>query len=292
MDRRLRLSLSWALSCALAWVLTGAHPIGVALGDELIRYRRADGSIGFTGSRGDVPPGAAVLSRKPSSQQRDRALDSPPLRLDRALSGVRGHCESRHRPASAAFEACLADHTQAVFQVRDAIATQQPGSEAERLNAGCRRRWERDRLPDYRRLANCIEDAHEDFQLETGFHPAQLDASAVARDGGGARGSQGERLRSLRDDQARTSRELDQGRATWGPRYRTAERELEAAESKTRAIIDRMKRRGCRVDSLGCGGLPEQLEAARREEREKRDYLTNGIVSECRLAGCQPGWLR
>jgi hypothetical protein len=266
--------------------------VAAALAGELIRYRRPDGSVGFTGSASDVPPGAVVLRREPSSDRAARPAFSPPVRLDRALAGVRRHCIARHGEAGVVFESCLADHTEAAFAVRDAVAAQQPGSVEERLIAACRRRWERDRVPDYRRLANCIEDAQSEYESDTGVHPARVDVDAPDRPDRGSGPQAQRRLRDLRDDQARAAEELERGRATWGPRYRKAERELEAASAETRRIEERMRSRGCRLDSLACGGLPERLAAARRREQEKRSYLENGLVNECRLAGCQPGWLR
>jgi hypothetical protein len=52
-----------------------------------------------------------------------------------------------------------------------------------------------------------------------------------------------------------------------------------------------MRRRGCRTDSLACGGLEDRLAEARLEEEEKRRYLNRGLIDECRRAGCKPSWL-
>ncbi len=262
---------------------------------ELIRYRRADGSVGFAGSGASLPPGAEVLSRKASPSDASRGSETypDPLDIESALTGVRRHCESRFAPRGAAFDTCLADSTRAVFAVRDLLADAPMGSVAERLNTACQRRWARGRFPDYPAFAKCAEDAHAEFERETGNAPASLaDADDSDRDIRSRRDMRRDRLRGLRDDQARAAREFEQGRATWGPRYRKAEQELAQAERKSRQILERMKRRGCRSDSLACGGLPEQLDAAQRDEQKKRAYLRDGIVTECRLAGCQPGWLR
>ena len=56
----------------LAGLAVLAAPAGTADG-ELIRYRARDGKIGYTDHRSKLPPGAVVLSERPSS-----ADESPP----------------------------------------------------------------------------------------------------------------------------------------------------------------------------------------------------------------------
>lgn len=262
---------------------------------ELIRYRRADGSVGFAGSESSVPPGARILTRRPTSR---RAADDPgePLSdvpaVDQFVAGVRRHCEQRHGRAGDAFDYCIADQTRNAFRVRDRMLEIRSGSEAAQIMERCRRRFERGQIPDYQKLWGCTEEGRADFQQRTGQHPADL--AVDRRDDASERQRQSaeHRLRQLRQDQARAERELAIGRDRWGPRYRKAEREYVTAKQETESIIRRMRDRGCRPDSLACGSLGPQLEHARRTQEKKRGYLEVELVEECRLAGCQPGWLR
>lgn len=290
--RELHIACRWGLALVSALLLLAAD----ASASELIRYRRADGSVGFAGSESRVPAGAEILTRKPSSESASREPGSHVPSIGQLVSGVRRHCESTSQRGTHELDDCTADQTRAAFDLRDLMLEQQEGSESFRLTERCRRRWERRRVPDYRRLLGCVEHALEELELRTGTNPADRD---VDRDGSDAERDprrkkleQQQRLRELRSEQARAARELEIGRNRWRPRYQKAERELREAEQQVQSIAEQMRRRGCRTDSLACGGLAPKLEAARREEAEKRDYLSNGLVSECRLAGCQPGWLR
>lgn len=271
----------------LAGMLSSAP---TASAGELIRYRQADGSVGFAGSTSAVPPGATILTRRPSSALDDASGPKAPP-VDELVSHVRRYCEQRFGHDEGEFEYCLAEQSRAAFDLRDLLLEQRPGSEAARLTNECRRRAGRG-TPNYKRLLGCVESAHEKFEARSGMHPANLDAGSDESRRRRRHDPNRDRLQQLRDDQARTARELAIGRNTWGPRYRKAERELNAAEAQTRSIVDRMKQRGCRTDTLACGGLGTKLEAARLDETKKREYLTHGLVEECRADGCQPGWLR
>ncbi len=282
----------WWLALGSAIVLLAAH----ASAGELIRYRRADGKVGFAGSESSVPDGAVILTRESSSEgaREEPGSHAPPVGV--LVSGVRRHCESKYGSGVDEFDYCIADQTSAAFDFRDLMLEQRRGSESFRLIERCRRRWEKGRVPNYHKLVGCTERAMEEFEARTGVHPARLDVDRDLTDAERERRrkheAQRQRLRELRSDQARSAREREMGRNRWHPRYEKAERELRQAEEKTQEIIEKMRRRGCRTDTLACGGLGPELEAARRKEAAKRDYLTDGLVNECRRAGCQPGWLR
>jgi hypothetical protein len=259
---------------------------------ELIRYRTADGSVGFAGSASAIPPGATILTRRPSTALPDATGPKAPS-VESMVSGVRRHCQQGFAHDVDELEYCIAEQTQAALRLRDLLLEQRKGSEAERITNECRRQADR-RAPNYRRLLGCAEAKHSEFRARTGLHPASLDARSAKGEGERRRqhGAKRDRLQQLRDDQERASRALAIGRNVWRPRYRRAERKLHDAETKTRSIVERMKQRGCRTDSLACGGLSPKLEAARLDEANKREYLSYGLVEECRQAGCQPGWLR
>jgi hypothetical protein len=282
------------MSCRFLLLLLAVVIATPAIAGELIRYRRPDGTVGFTGSTSDVPPGARILTRQKTSTSANPGEGSSPS-LGQLLSGVGRHCEALHRRDTADFEQCIAAQTRAAFELRDLLLVQPAGSEAERLSERCRRRVDR-RRPNYRKLVDCIEHAQNDFETRAGSHPASLDvereSTSAEQERNRKHAAQQERLERLRSDQARAAREMEIGRELWGPRYREAEKKLREAEARRQGVVDRMRRRGCRTDTLACGSLGPQLEAARREEAKRRDYLTDDLVNECRRAGCQPGWLR
>lgn len=287
-SRLLRTTCRSLVALLLLTVLGGAS----AHAGELIRYRRADGSVGFAGNESSVPPGAAILTRKPTSAARGGRMSAEAPPIEKLMSGVRHHCRARYARDADRYDFCIADQTRAAFEYRDLVLEQRPGSEARRIVERCRRRHERGQAPDYRSLLACNERAQAEFESRTGEHPADLDVDRRRDTGDDKRRAAEHRLRQLREDQARADRELAIGRSQWGPRYRKAEREFHAAQRKTESIVERMRRRGCRENTLACGGLGPRLEAAKRDEEKKRRYLEQGIVEECRLAGCQPGWLR
>jgi len=283
-------SLRRGLVLLLALVLAGP----VAGAGALIRYRRSDGSVGFAGSESSVPRGAVIVAREARSEPRTDAPepDAEAPSIGALVSGVRRWCEGRYRRGLEEFDYCIADQTRAAFRYRDLMLTQPPGSEALRIVERCRRRFEGRAGADYERLLACAEEGQADFEVRHGIHPAEIDLGGETRAAETGRDAAERRLRKLRDDQAEAERELAIGRNEWRPRYDEAENALAEARNRTRAIVERMRSRGCRQDSLACGGLVGELERARRVEQEKRRYLEVGIFEECRLAGCQPGWLR
>ena len=285
--RRLRASCRWFVAVIALTGLSAPQ----AGSEELIRYKRADGSVGFAGSQSSVPPGAIILTRKPTSEAPDDTGVHAPA-IDRLVSSVRRHCESRYREGRDDFDYCITDQTRAAFLFRDLMLEQRRGTEAFRLIEGCRRRFERGRVPDYRELLACTETELANFEDRTGQHPAELDSERNTDAAERKRRAAQHRLRQLRENQAASDRELAIGRNRWRPRYHKAEREFHAAEAKTQGILEQMRRHGCRRNTLACGDLGPRLERAQRDEDKKRRFLEIGIVEECRLAGCQPGWLR
>ncbi len=281
-----RLAISLAFGAALASA-TGAG--------ELIRYRAADGRIGFTGDPASIPTGAVVLTRRPSSNRGVRRSSGSLPSVEELASELRTHCEGRWSRDRRMLDHCVEMQTRAALQYRDMLQGHPPGSEGRALIVGCDPQGSGGR--DFSRVVTCADAARSKFVARHGSDPASLDrmqpkpgrTSRTQRQDSGALN---DRLQRLRDDQDRADRELEKGRSKWGPRYRKARSDLDRAEEKTRSIIERMRNRGCRRDTLACGGLGTQLENARRAEAEKRDYLTNRLVDECRRTGCKPGWLR
>ena len=263
---------------------------------ELIRYRRADGSVGFAGDPSGVPDGAVVMTRRPISESSPASAGRrvPPLAEMQRAS--RERCEARWSRDHGMLVHCVERQSRDAALYRNMLLDHPPSSEGRALIAGCRSQSGDGGTPNFSRALECASKARSEFLARHGSDPASLDRTRQPdRDGSARRRVQraeDDRLQRLRDDQDRADLELEKGRRTWGPRYRKAEREFEQAEARTRSIVERMRNRGCRRDTLACGGLGTKLENARRVEALKRDYLRNGIVNECRVAGCQPGWLR
>ena len=274
----------------------GAALAATAGAGELIRYRGADGRVGFTGDPSGVPEGAVVLTRRPSSNDRARRSGEVPS-VAEMTEQLRERCEAAWRRDRGMLDHCVATQTRDAFHYRDLLLAHPPGSEGRALVAGCASRLEGKLAADFSRIVACAEAARSKFVASHGSDPASLDRMQrqPARPSAARPREQqvlNDRLQRLRDDQDRADRELEKGRRKWGPRYQKARRELDQAEAKTRSIVQRMRTRGCRTDTLACGGLGAKLESARRTEARKHDYLTNRLVDECRKAGCQPGWLR
>jgi hypothetical protein len=281
-----RLTIALALGAALA------SPGGAG---ELIRYRGADGRVGFTGDPSGVPEGAVVLNRRPSSDSGGRRSGTAVPSVADLNDALRDYCEGRWSRDRGMLEHCVASQGRAALRYRDLMLAHPPGSQGRAMVAGCNRSSGHGSGRDFTRIVACAEDARSKFLQRHGSDPASLDRMAEPdRPTARPREQQGpnDRLQRLREEQERADRELEKGRRKWGPRYRKARRELDQAEAKTRSIEERMRHRGCRTDTLACGGLGKKLEHARRVEAEKRDYLSNRLVDECRRAGCQPGWLR
>jgi hypothetical protein len=285
-----------ALKLALVVAVAAATPASVEAG-ELIRYRSPDGSVGFVGDTGSVPDGAVILTRRPSSNpSRNASAEAAVPPVTELLEQVRRRCQARWSRDRSMFDHCVSGHTREAVHYRNLLLDHPPGSKGRALIARCRRQLDSGDNPDFPRLVDCITKARSELLGRPGSDPASLSdvVERHPRSSGQqrARQAQQDRLRKLREEQARADEELERGRRKWGPRYRKAQRELDQAEDRTRSIVEQMRRRGCRTDTLACGGLGKKLTNARRVESEKRGYLTNGIVNECRAAGCQPGWLR
>jgi hypothetical protein len=281
-----------AIALILAAALTSATSAG-----ELIRYRRADGKVGFTGDAASIPEGAVVLTRRPSSNAGAPRANAALPSVAELTSELRTRCEARWSRDRRMLDHCISTQTRAALYYRDMLQDHPPGSEGRALIAGCDSASQRSGTRDFTQVVTCVDKARSGFLARHGSDPASLDRMQQRPDrSSGARQQDpravNDRLQRLRDDQDRADRELEKGRRKWGPRHRKARRELDQAEKRTRSIVERMRNRGCRRDTLACGGLGTKLENARRVEAEKRSYLMHGLVDECRKAGCQPGWLR
>ena len=282
------------LAVTVAVTVATAAPIGAG---ELIRYRNPDGSVGFVGDTGSVPNGAVILTRRPGSKpSRTPSSEAPVPAVTELLAQVRRRCQARWSRDRGMFDHCVSGQTRDALRYRDLLLDHPPESEGRALIARCQRQLDRGDNPDFPRLVECITKARSELPERDGSGPASLNDVDEPRPSSSgqqrAREAQQDRLRMLREEQARADEELERGRRQWGPRYRKAQSELDQAQQRTRSIVEQMRGRGCRTDTLACGGLGKKLTDARRIESEKRDYLANGIVNECRAAGCQPGWLR
>jgi hypothetical protein len=278
-------------------LILGAVLASAASAGELIRYRRADGKVGFTGDAASIPEGAVVLTRRPSSDAGPHRADATLPSVAELTSELRTRCEARWSRDRRMLDHCISTQTRAALYYRDMLQDHPPGSEGRALIAGCDPASQGSGARDFTQVVTCADKARSGFLVRHGSDPASLDRMQQQPDrSSGARRQDSravnDRLQRLRDDQDRADRELEKGRRKWGPRYRKAQRELDQAEERTRSVVERMRNRGCRRDTLACGGLGTQLENARRVEAEKRSYLMHGLVDECRRAGCQPGWLR
>ena len=258
-----------------------------------------DGSMGFAGDETAVPPGATIL--KQSSGRGSMNIVTPLSQSDEAPSPeelkavVRARCVAKWHDDYERMEYCTRQRTRHALNYRELLLGHPPGSEGRAIVLDCRDEWSNGSAVDYARAASCARKRHAAFVRSHGGNPASLSLdtgpSRAERERERRYRARQERLDRLRDEREAQEEELLRGQAIWGPKYDRALRELERAEDRTRSILNTMRRRGCRADSLACGGLEDRLAEARRKEAEKRRYLNRGLVDECRRAGCQPSWL-
>lgn len=261
---------------------------GLVEAGELIRYQRADGSLGFTSDLATLPAGAVVLSRGRTTPRGrgERASPEAPS-IGELVERVRERCRKRWGRDTDLFRSCLTAQTEAAFRYRDLLLAQPAGTPGRDWLRECRGA---SRTPDFLAVAECAEQATAAHAAEPLPRLGRGSRRPASNAAAARRGD--DRLTRLRDEQSRARVEQSRGRAEWGPRYRKARSEYDRAVESTRDVLARMRLRGCRANSLACGSLVPKLEEARRVEDEKRDYLNNRLPEECRRAGCQPGWLR
>ena len=210
-------------------------------------------------------------------------------------AAVRARCVAKWRDDYGRLEYCAQQRTRHALDYRELLLRHPPGSRGHTIMLDCRDQWSNGSAVDHSRAASCARKRHAAFVRSHGGKPASLSLEAgpspEERERERRHRARQERLDQLRDKREAQEEELNRGRAIWGPKYDRARRELERAEDRTQSILKTMRRRGCRTDSLACGGLEGSLDKARREEAEKRRYLNSGLIDECRRAGCKPSWL-